>query len=382
MGGADGAHWPPTGLPLATHPPVGPPSPPEALPTSPPTAHLLAYPLSPPPRTHYSPARLPFPHLPAFRYERSANHSGVGAGHLDWGGASFHKMARCSATAPVVSSPPPAATQQHLHLAGEAGPAGALGLTGRGASEDQPGAAVSAHWAEPAAGGCGRNRAGGCVGLLPTVPPGALTGSHVHPATGYRQQGGVRWADILVSSDMLGSKLAPGDTGLELPRDTTGALNIGIMFFRYSPRTLTFVNRWLDVINADDKVSSCSSGCPAQRQQEPSVLSGSERHRTHTLAVGTSGCSPSPLTITVTAMHLPAGCFAAKSSWPEAGHLSMGLKLPGLQVGDQVMVLEPLNYDCVPAGTLATCGVGSERLQRTGQGGLGPHHKGTPPSAQ
>ncbi|GFH28562.1 glycosyltransferase, partial [Haematococcus lacustris] len=26
------------------------------------------------------------------------------------------------------------------------------------------------------------------------------------------------------------------------------------MFFRYSPHTLTFVNRWLDVINADDKV--------------------------------------------------------------------------------------------------------------------------------
>ncbi|GFH28561.1 glycosyltransferase, partial [Haematococcus lacustris] len=33
--------------------------------------------------------------IPAFAmYERSANHSGVGAGHLDWGGASFHKMGR------------------------------------------------------------------------------------------------------------------------------------------------------------------------------------------------------------------------------------------------------------------------------------------------
>ncbi|KAL6754384.1 nucleotide-diphospho-sugar transferase-domain-containing protein [Haematococcus lacustris] len=132
--------------------------------------------------------------IPAFAmYERSANHSGVGEGHLDWGGASFHKMGR-----------------QKISLA-------QLFL-----------------------------RTG--LSLLLVDVDAIVLGDVLAYFQQYPQ------ADILVSSDMLGSKLASGDTGLELPRDTTGALNIGIMFFRYSPRTLTFVNRWLDVINADDKV--------------------------------------------------------------------------------------------------------------------------------
>ncbi|PNH00596.1 hypothetical protein TSOC_013577, partial [Tetrabaena socialis] len=58
-------------------------------------------------------------------------------------------------------------------------------------------------------------------------------------------------ADVLVTSDQLASSLEPADDGLELPDKAQSPMNIGLMFFRFSERTIGFVNSWLDAINAD-----------------------------------------------------------------------------------------------------------------------------------
>lgn len=55
-------------------------------------------------------------------------------------------------------------------------------------------------------------------------------------------------ADILVSSDNLVSTTEPGDEGLELPEKAGAPMNIGIMFFRWSKSTVTFVSSWLNLI--------------------------------------------------------------------------------------------------------------------------------------
>ncbi|KAG2482950.1 hypothetical protein HYH03_018175 [Edaphochlamys debaryana] len=58
-------------------------------------------------------------------------------------------------------------------------------------------------------------------------------------------------ADVLVTSDNLMATIEPGDEGLENPAEAQAPMNIGLMFFRYSERTVKFVDVWLDTINKD-----------------------------------------------------------------------------------------------------------------------------------
>ncbi|GIL81772.1 hypothetical protein Vretifemale_10771 [Volvox reticuliferus] len=129
--------------------------------------------------------------VPCFAmYQSGANHSGVGSDHLQWGGEAFHKMGRQKITL----------AQMFLSLG---------------------------------------------MDLLLVDVDAVLLGDVMEYFGRYPQ------ADILVTSDQLASTIEPGDTGLELPDKAQAPMNIGLMFFRYSDRTVSFVDSWLAAINAD-----------------------------------------------------------------------------------------------------------------------------------
>ncbi|GLC41336.1 hypothetical protein PLESTM_001185000 [Pleodorina starrii] len=129
--------------------------------------------------------------VPCFAmFETGANHSGVGSDHLQWGGEAFHKMGR-----------------QKISLAQLF-----LGLG---------------------------------LDLLLVDVDVMLLGDVMEYFSRYPQ------ADILVTSDQLASTIEPGDTGLEVPAKAQSPMNIGLMFFRFSERTVRFVDSWLAAINAD-----------------------------------------------------------------------------------------------------------------------------------
>ncbi|GFR49885.1 hypothetical protein Agub_g11989 [Astrephomene gubernaculifera] len=129
--------------------------------------------------------------VPCFAmFQSGSNHSGVGSDHLQWGGEAFHKMGRQKITL------------AQLFLG--------LGLD-----------------------------------LLLVDADVILLGDVMEYFGRYPQ------ADILVTSDQLASTLEPGDEGLELPDRAQSPMNIGLMYFRYSERTVGFVDSWLAAINAD-----------------------------------------------------------------------------------------------------------------------------------
>ncbi|GIL68302.1 hypothetical protein Vafri_21586 [Volvox africanus] len=131
--------------------------------------------------------------VPCFAmYQSGSNHSGVGSDHLQWGGEAFHKMGRQKITL----------AQMFLGLG---------------------------------------------MDLLLVDVDAVLLGDVMEYFGRYPQ------ADILVTSDQLASTIDPGDPGLELPDKAQSPMNIGLMFFRYSDRTVNFVDSWLNAINADPK---------------------------------------------------------------------------------------------------------------------------------
>ncbi|EFJ42765.1 hypothetical protein VOLCADRAFT_97156 [Volvox carteri f. nagariensis] len=143
--------------------------------------------------------------VPCFAmYSGGSNHSGVGADHLQWGGEAFHKM-----------------------VGARDGGVGWRGLEGRQKIT------------------LAQLFLGLGLDLLLVDVDVMLLGDVMEYFGRYPQ------ADILVTSDQLASTLEPGDAGLEMPEQAQAPMNIGLMFFRYSDRTVTFVDSWLAAINAD-----------------------------------------------------------------------------------------------------------------------------------
>ena len=69
----------------------------------------------------------------------------------------------------------------------------------------------------------------------------------------YVQRKELRAADVLTSSDHLGSTLDDGDDGLEHWPQAGSAFNIGIMLFRATDASRAFARTWQEAIDADPK---------------------------------------------------------------------------------------------------------------------------------